>query len=82
MGLAGYYQIFIQDFSKIIVPLTRLTRKGVNFRWGPKQQVAFEMLQQRLCEALVLTLPEGVKDFMVFCDASITGLEVILVQRG
>ena len=31
LGLAGYYQRFIKDFSKIAVPLTRLTRKGVVF---------------------------------------------------
>ena len=34
LGLAGYYRRFIQDFSKIAVPLTRLTKKVVVFRWG------------------------------------------------
>ena len=34
LGLARYYRRFIQDFSKITVPLTRLTMKGVDFRWG------------------------------------------------
>ena len=29
LGLAGYYRKFIQDFSKIVTPLTRLTKKGV-----------------------------------------------------
>ncbi|CAH1418427.1 unnamed protein product [Lactuca virosa] len=80
-GLAGYYRRFIQDFSKIAVPLTRLTRKGVDFWWGPEQQRVFETLRQRLCEAPVLTLPEGVEDFVVFCDASITGLGAFLMQR-
>ena len=28
LGLSGYYRRFIQDFSKIAVPLTRLMRKG------------------------------------------------------
>ena len=74
LGLAGYYRRFIRDFSKIVVPLTRLTRKGVVFSWGPEQQASFETLRQRLCEALVLTLPEGMEDFVVYCDASITGL--------
>ena len=82
LGLAGYYRRFIRDFSKIVVPLTRLTRKGVDFRWGPEQQRAFETLRQCLCEAPVLTLPEGVEDCVVYCDASIAGLGAVLMQRG
>ena len=31
LGLAGYYRKFIQNFSKISTPLTRLTKKGVQF---------------------------------------------------
>lgn len=79
LGLAGYYRIFIQDFSKIAVPLTRLTKKALVFRWGPEQQAAFETLRQRLCEALILALPEGVEDFVVYCDASISGLDAVLM---
>ena len=82
LGLAGYYRRFIQDFSKIAVPLTRLTRKVVVFRWGPEQQVAFETLRQRLCKAPILALPEGMEEFVVYCDASISGLGAILMQRG
>ena len=37
LGLAGYYRRFIRYFSKIVVPLTKLTRKGVAFSWGPEQ---------------------------------------------
>ena len=54
----------------------------MDFRWGPKQQRAFETLWQRLCEAPVLTLSEGVEDFVVFYDASITGLGAVLMQIG
>ena len=79
LGLAGYYRRFIQDFSKIDVPLTRLTRKAMVFRWGPEQQAAFRTLRQILCEAPILALPEGVEDFVVYCDASISGLGVVLM---
>ena len=82
LGLVGYYRRFIRDFSKIVVPLTRLTRKGVTFSWGPEQQPLFETLCQRLCEAPVLALPEGMEDFVVYCDALISGLGVVLMQRG
>ncbi|KAJ9537877.1 hypothetical protein OSB04_030610 [Centaurea solstitialis] len=82
LGLAGYYRRFIQDFSKVAVPLTKLTRKNVSFVWGEEQQSAFETLRQKLCEAPVLTLPEGVEDMTVYCDASYHGLGCVLMQRG
>ena len=82
LGLAGYYRRFIQDFSNIVVPLTRLTRKVVVFHWGPEQQAAFETLRQRLCKAPILALPKGMKDFVVYCDASISVLGAVLMQRG
>lgn len=82
LGLAGYYQILIHDFSKIAVSLTCLTEKNVVFRWGPDQQLAFETLRQRLCDAPILALPDGFDDFVVYCDASIFGLRDVLMQRG
>ncbi|XP_023749296.1 uncharacterized mitochondrial protein AtMg00860-like [Lactuca sativa] len=69
LGLAGYYRRFIQDFSKISMPLTRLTKKNVTFQWDEGQQKAFETLRQRLCEAPVLVLPEGLDDLVVYCDS-------------
>ena len=33
LGLAGYYRRFIEDFSRIEAPMTRLTRKEVKFDW-------------------------------------------------
>ncbi|KAJ9547769.1 LOW QUALITY PROTEIN: hypothetical protein OSB04_020312 [Centaurea solstitialis] len=82
LGLAEYYRRFIQYFLKIVVPLTRLTRKNVNFVWGEEQQEAFEVLRKRLCEVPVLTLTEGIEDMTVYCDASYHGLGYVLMQRG
>ncbi|KAJ9560649.1 hypothetical protein OSB04_005809 [Centaurea solstitialis] len=82
LGLAGYYRRFIQDFSKIAVPLTKLTRKNERFVWGAEQEAAFDTLRRKLCEAPVLTLPEGVEDLTVYCDASYHGLGCVLMQRG
>ena len=81
LGLAGYYRRFIRDFSKIVVPLTRLTRKGVAFSWGPEQPASFETLRQRLCEAPMLALPEGMEDFVVYCDASISRWGAVTPQN-
>nr|GEY52123.1 putative reverse transcriptase domain-containing protein [Tanacetum cinerariifolium] len=40
-----------------------------------------QILKQKLCSAPILTLPEGSEDFVVYCDASIKGLGVVLMQR-
>ena len=69
LGLAGYYRRFIQDFSRIAVPLTSLTQKNKRFEWGEKQNEAFEILKDKLCSAPILSLPEGSNDFVVYCDA-------------
>ncbi|KAI3773700.1 hypothetical protein L1987_48230 [Smallanthus sonchifolius] len=50
LELAGYYRRFIQDFSRITVPLTSLTHKSVKYEWGLKQSEAFETLKQKLTQ--------------------------------
>nr|GFD22498.1 putative reverse transcriptase domain-containing protein [Tanacetum cinerariifolium] len=61
--------------------MTKLTQKKVKFEWGDKQEAAFQLLKQKLCSAPILALPEGSEDFIVYCDASIKGLGVVLMQR-
>ena len=41
LGLAGYYKRFIEDFSRLAAPMTRLTRKGVKFEWDDLCEKAF-----------------------------------------
>ncbi|GKB90527.1 putative reverse transcriptase domain-containing protein, partial [Tanacetum coccineum] len=81
LGLAGYYRRFIKGFSKIAKPMTKLTQKKVKFEWGDKQETVFQLIKQKLCSALILALPEGSEDFIVYCDASIKGLGAVLMQR-
>nr|GFA12315.1 putative reverse transcriptase domain-containing protein [Tanacetum cinerariifolium] len=80
-GLAGYYQRFIEGFSKIAKPMTKLTQKKVKFEWGDKQEAAFQLLKQKLCSAPILALPKGSEDFIVYYDASNKGLGAVLIQR-
>ncbi|GJR52758.1 putative reverse transcriptase domain-containing protein [Tanacetum coccineum] len=81
LGLVGYYRRFIEGFSKIAKPMTKLTQKKVKFVLGDKQEAAFQLLKQKLCSAPILTLPEGSKDFITYYDASKKGLGVVLMQR-
>ncbi|GJZ15449.1 putative reverse transcriptase domain-containing protein [Tanacetum coccineum] len=81
LGLAGYYQRFIEGFSKIAKPMTKLTQKKVKFFLGDKEEAAFQLIKQKLCSALILALPEGSEDSVIYCDASIKGLGDVLMQR-
>ncbi|GJZ03487.1 putative reverse transcriptase domain-containing protein [Tanacetum coccineum] len=81
LGLAGYYRRFIEGFSKIARPMTKLTQKSVKFDLGEKAEVAFQLLKQKLCSAPILALSEGSENFMVYCDASQKGLGAVLMQR-
>nr|GEZ30694.1 putative reverse transcriptase domain-containing protein [Tanacetum cinerariifolium] len=81
-GLAGYYRRFIENFSKIAKSLTILTRKCKTFDWGEEQELAFQTLKDKLCNAPVLALPNGPKDFVVYYDASGIGLGCVLMQKS
>ena len=81
MGLAGYYRKFVEGFSKIAAPLTRLTRKEEPFLWSESCQQSFDELKRRLTSAPVLTLPSGQDGFAVYCDASRQGLGCVLMQN-
>nr|GEX13165.1 hypothetical protein [Tanacetum cinerariifolium] len=81
LGLAGYYQRFIEGFSKIAKSITKLTHKAVKFDWGDKEEATFQLIKQKLCSAPILALPEGSEDFVVYCNASHKRLGVVLMQK-
>ena len=70
LGLSGYYQKFVEGFSKLAAPLTKLTRKEEKFVWSEACQQSFDELKRKLTSALVLTLPSGQDGYTVYCDAS------------
>ena len=58
LGLTGYYRRFIEDFSKIAAPMTRLTRKEVKFDWDDRCEEAFQQLKRKLTLAPILIVPD------------------------
>ncbi|GJW15281.1 reverse transcriptase domain-containing protein [Tanacetum coccineum] len=66
----------------IHVDPNKIEVKNQKYVWGVEQEEAFQTLRNNLCDALILTLPDGVEDFMVYCDASNQGLGCVLMQRG
>ena len=63
LGLAGNYKRFIEDFSRLAAPMTRLTQKGIKFEWNDLCERAFHELKSRFTSALIL-MPQ-----MTDCDA-------------
>ncbi|GJY96105.1 putative reverse transcriptase domain-containing protein [Tanacetum coccineum] len=82
LGFTGYYRRFIENLSKIAKPLTLLTQKNKIYVWGDEQDEAFRIIKEKLCNALVLALPNGPDDFVVYCDTSKQGFRCVLMQRG
>ncbi|GJZ32484.1 putative reverse transcriptase domain-containing protein [Tanacetum coccineum] len=81
LGLVGYFRRFIEGFSKVAKPMTKLMQKKVAFEWGDKQEAAFQTLKNKLCSAPILALSQGAENFIVYCDASHKGLGVVLMQN-
>ena len=80
LGLARYRK-FLEGFSKLSVPLTKLTRKEEKFIWSEACQQSFDELKRKLTSAPVLTFPSGQDGYTVYCDASRQGLGCVLMQH-
>ena len=60
----------MDGFTSIASPLTTLTQKSKKFEWLEACEKSFQLLKDRITADPVLTLPEGTKGFVVYCDAS------------
>src|SRR5436190_4810744 len=78
--MASWYRRFIENFSTIVEPLTRLTKKNARWKWGTEELAAFEKLKQALTSAPVLACPDFSRRFFLQTDASTSGLGAVLTQ--
>ena len=62
--------------------MTRLTQKTTKFQWSDDCVKIFAEFKTRLTTAPVLTLPEGLDGYVIYCDASRVGLGCVLMQRN
>jgi len=81
LGLVGYYRRFVEGFSKMVSPLTQLTRKDQPFSWTEKCEECFEEMKKRLTMALILAILDTTKKFEVYCDASYQSIRCVLMQK-
>ncbi|GKC09463.1 putative reverse transcriptase domain-containing protein [Tanacetum coccineum] len=72
----------------VYVFICALSLRGVvlekiqKYEWVKEQEEAFQTLKDNLCDTPILSLPDGSKEFVVYCDASNQGLGCVLMQRG
>nr|XP_016498017.1 PREDICTED: uncharacterized mitochondrial protein AtMg00860-like [Nicotiana tabacum] len=81
LGLAHYYQRFVEIFSSIATPLTKLIQKSATFQWTDGCEKSFQELKNRLTMAPILTLLEGPEGYVIYCDSSIVGLCGVHMQH-
>ena len=70
LRLVGYYRKFVQEFSKIVLPMQKLLRKENKFVRSEKCEESFQKLKKRLIRAPILTIPNGEGHFVIYGDAS------------
>ncbi|KAJ8706078.1 hypothetical protein PYW07_010855 [Mythimna separata] len=80
IGLTSYFRKFIRGFAVIARPLTQLTKKDVEWTWGPAQETAFQTLKERLVERPILAIYDRNARTELHTDASKLGLGGILMQ--
>ncbi|GFT04785.1 retrovirus-related Pol polyprotein from transposon 297 [Trichonephila clavipes] len=83
LGLAGYYQKYINLFSVIDVPLTDALKgraKKGEITWTTECENAFRELKRKLIDKSVLYAPNFEREFIVKTDASNAGMGAVLTQ--
>ncbi len=81
LGLAVYYRRFVKDFARQASPLYKLLQKDAPYKWTSEQEDSMNALKDALTSAPVLAHPNYEKPFLVYTDASGTGLGVVLSQN-
>jgi hypothetical protein len=81
LGLANFYRRFVPSFSRIVLPLTALLKKDVEFTWTPQCEQAFTELKQRLTSTPILRPADFDLPFRLYTDASGYAVGAILGQR-
>ena len=81
LGLVNYSGRLIPDLATLLEPLRRLTKKDVEFQWGPEQAETFQKLKNKLARAEILGYYDKDAETRVITDASPVGLGAVFAQK-
>ncbi|RDX99224.1 Retrovirus-related Pol polyprotein, partial [Mucuna pruriens] len=82
LGHAGFYRRFIENFSKLALPLSTLLQKDVDFNFDQPCIKAFQELKDKLTSSPIFQAPNWDLPFKLVCDASNLALGAVLGQRA
>lgn len=82
LGFANFYRRFIRDYSKVVSPLTALTKKDTPFQWSSQCQTAFDLLKSRFTSGPILAHFDPARETYLETDASDYAMGTILSQTG
>ncbi|GKD65683.1 putative reverse transcriptase domain-containing protein, partial [Tanacetum coccineum] len=72
----------VKNWKAPRIPTEVCSFLGLAGYYREEHELAFHTLKDKLCNAPILTLPDGPEDFVVYCDASEIGLGCVLMQSG
>ena len=80
LGLANYYRRFVENYTKLTLPLTRMLKKGAAVSMGEEEMIAFLAVKEALTNAPVLAVADPQLGYRIVTDASDFALGAILLQ--
>jgi hypothetical protein len=80
LSFANFYRCFIQGYSRIILPLTHLLKKGASFTFSTAARTAFQKLKTTFTSAPILHHFDHNLDTIIETDASDSAISAIISQ--
>jgi hypothetical protein len=81
LGILNYYHKFLNNLSSVLAPLYELLHDRVKWKWGPKQQEAFNLIKELLKSSKVLVHFKPELPLLLSCDASPVGIACIMSHQ-
>ena len=82
LGKVNFVRRFIPNFAEVVKHITKMLRKGSDFKWTAEARKSFEEIKKALTQAPVLISPDFTKEFIIFTFASEDTIAGVLLQKG